>query len=791
MISKITRKSFKKSKFLLFCIVLLFALSVAVTTILTTAYPVIETSYNNFLEDSNLEDFRFYTIPGLEEEYDKQFEDEFETKFNTNIEKTYYINVKEDDTVYGVNEYNSNNKINKIKLEDGKLPTGQNEILMTPEALKVSQQKIGDKIKIEDNDYKISGTGYLPDYVYPLDITSGNFSVGDNAFVPIYMSEDGYDELIENNNFYFRGTFNNKEDDTKEKRKEMTESFYFDVPQIDENGLPQIGDDGQILTKKEKLVQFIISKDFNPQINAFKSEIRGEKTLWKVIGFIITSIAIAMVILLFNNIFTTQKREIGIQKAEGVTKKELEVNYTKYLIYILLLASVLGILIGMFFQERITSLLRLFFYFPLENVQTNIIENTIVVIIAIMLIVILLTYFISIRRNLKKEPLLLIKNIDDTKVSKMKLSFLTKKLSFVNKYKVNILIRNLPMAILLAFGVFISAFLLLLGGMLFSATTNLLNNTYNENFKYDYEVITSPEKEVKEYSNNSIISKSSIVQEISTDQELNAFNSNVTLYAYNFKENDLINIKTNEKEKPQENNIYISAVLAQRYEMEDGGKITVQNPYKVDEDIDLTITGTLDDNIHPYIYMDINNMQNLFGLDKDFANGEVGKGNKKEEYLKYDKGATYNEKLELEDTLKKTTALLMESIALILFISMTVSFITLTVIVGIIIKKNSKTISTMKVLGYDNKLISKMTISPYKWILIIVYFVSIPVYQTLINIIINRATRELDISITINIDLKAMLVGFIAIIIVYYLSLIISKRKINKIDMAQSLKVDE
>ncbi len=97
----------------------------------------------------------------------------------------------------------------------------------------------------------------------------------------------------------------------------------------------------------------------------------------------------------------------------------------------------------------------------------------------------------------------------------------------------------------------------------------------------------------------------------------------------------------------------------------------------------------------------------------------------------------------------------------------------------------------MKVLGYTNREIRTMTTSVYKWILIVVYFVSIPIFRQIIQTIIDIAFKDLDFSIKIHIGIQASLFGFVIILLVYLVAMFLSNRQIKKIKLSESLKADE
>ncbi len=791
MLNKIVRKSLLKTKVLIFAVFVLFSLAMALLVLSQTTYDDIQSSYDNYKVSSNFEDYRVYIMWGLEEKADSSWEKEFSKDFDSTIEKKEYFLSEESDRTYGVNKYNANSSINKLVLNEGTLPSKKGEIVIQPEVFKRQGYKIGDKLKIANKDFTIVGTAYMPEFTFPADVLNGNFSIGTDDYIPLYMFGDSFDEISRDVTTYYSANFNNEVKDKQEKLKEMQKEYMIEVPLIDENGNVQIGQNG-IKTTETSLIPLALDEKFNAPMMSFEKEINGEKTMTTIISVVVVIIAIMVTVVLFNSIFNSQKREMGILKAEGFTSSKLSLTFLFYLVIVLLFANIAGILLGSKFKELLIGLLANLFSFPMPSISNEVVLKGVFVFASVNILVILMVYFLAIRKNLKIKPLILIKNISVEKPQKMRFNFLTKRMSFLNKYKFNILTRNISISLLLVFGVFVSSFLLIMGGTMYKSVHDITSSTYSELFTYKYEAIYSDGIKDEVFDNNSIIKKTVTLRSLDSDYDLDDNNSNVKVYAYDYDGNEFINLSVDPNEKQLDNDkVYLSRLMAKKYDLDIGDKIGFNNPYDTDDKIEITVGGIVDDPIDNYIYMDIDKAQDLFSLDKDYANGEVGSSDKKDELLEYDKKVSYRETLDLESNLEAMTKVMMVFTILIAIVSFIISFITLSMITHSVIKKNKKTISVMKVLGYTNKEIRKMTTSAYKWILLVVYFVSIPIFRQIIQTIIDIAFKDLDFSIKIHIGLRASLFGFVIILLVYFVSMYLSDRQIKKIKLSESLKADE
>ncbi len=792
MLNKIVRKSLLKTKILIFAVFVLFSLAMSLLVLSQTTYDDIQNSYNNYKINSNFEDYRVYIMWGLEDKADSLWEKDFSKKYDSKIEKKEYFLSEEKDRTYGVNRYNPNSSINKLVLDSGSLPTKKDDVVIQPEVAKRQSYKIGDTINIAGEKLNIVGTAYMPEYIFPADVINGNFSIGTDDYVPVYMYGETFDKVSRDVTTYYSANFNNNVKDKQEKFKDMQKAYMIDVPLVDENGDVQIGADGSFKMTKLSLIPLALDSKFNAPMTSFEKEINGEKTMTTIISIVVMVIAIMVTIVLFNSIFNSQKREMGILKAEGFTTLKLSLAFLSYLVIILLLATIVGIFLGEQFKELLLGVLNSLFSFDMPNMSKEVFYKGILILFFVNVLVSFLVYILAIRKNLKIKPLILIKNISEEKTQKFKFNFITKKMNFLNKYKFNILIRNISISLLLVFGVFVSSFLLIMGGTMYKSISDVTNSTYADIFTYKYEAIYSNGVKDDVYDKYSIIKKTVTLSSVDSDFDLDSNNSNVKVYAYDFKDNDLINlVDDNTKEKLDTNKIYISRLMSKKYDLKKGNKISFNNPYDSDDKIELTIDSIVDDPIGNYIYMDINKVHELFSLDKDFANGEVGDHDNEDLLVDYDKNVSYSQTIDLENNLKSLTKVMVVFTVLIAIVSFVISFITLSMITHSVIKKNKKTISVMKVLGYTNKEIRHMITSVYKWILIIVYFVSIPIFKKIIQTIIDIALKDLDFSIKIHIGLKASLFGFVIILLVYLIAMFLSNNQIKKIKLSESLKADE
>lgn len=816
MINKIVRKSMGKKKGLLFAIIVLLVISSMFVGISHFVYDTMDNNYTQIKIDSNVEDFRIYPLPVTDDIFKQLYTDDviegLERKFSVSLELEQLASYKSDkdgDRNYTIVKYNPSDQIDKVVLEDGKLPTAKNEILIQPQAASQAGLAIGDSLKIGNVNYKISGTGYLVEYLMPADFANNVLYPDFDKFMPVMMSASGYEGLNKDSdnltfNRVYKGKFFKYKDSDNKRQKiydRMVEYKQLNIPELDDNGKPQITKTGQLVTKEVNRFLVVLDRDFNPTISSIENEIQGSKTTFTFLARLLSIITIFLATILVNSVFKAQCREIGIMKAEGVSIPKLGFGFAFYMIVVIAIGGIIGSVLSTFGAEALRNV-----YAKTFMLKDYMITNDTIMLVAsdllkIGIVMIIVIYFISIRKNLNTPTLHLVKNISSEKTPKYNIGKIFKHLNFVRKYQLNLVLRNWSKTVLLGFAVLVSSFLLLLGILMYDSVHNMMDNVYGENFKFSYVVMYSKDNIKNEDEvENGMISKTMDLVSVPRAAELETpltGKETVNFEAYDFDKSTTVNLSDTEGNRitNEYKGLIASSGFMKKYNLQIGDQITVKNPFKVDENVDVEIVAETDDFFLPYVYMPLDTFQSTFGIRSDMINGYQATGeltpaiNKQIE--KEDPAAFVYESADMEEMMGDSMQMLNIAIVIIAVLASIIAFVALYSISSVIIESNSKTISVMKVLGYSTKEIRKMTIGIYKWLVIILYILSIPLLQYSIQSAVNKAMADMDFSIPIKLNIPLSLLGLVLIFIVYMAASSLTYRKIEKIKLAESLKADE
>ena len=143
---------------------------------------------------------------------------------------------------------------------------------------------------------------------------------------------------------------------------------------------------------------------------------------------------------------------------------------------------------------------------------------------------------------------------------------------------------------------------------------------------------------------------------------------------------------------------------------------------------------------------------------------------------------------DLKDNIAKQMDRFNGSIYIVIGFASVMALIIIAVIANIVVEENKKTISLMKVMGYENKRISSIVLNIYTPFIIIAYLLSIPVMINILKVIVNALTGDIEVSIPIEADPFMSIMGLLGLLVAYYLALLMSKKVLNKIPLAVALK---
>ncbi|ACA44643.1 ABC transporter permease [Clostridium botulinum] len=735
VLSKRIKRVIKSNKGSYIGCTLLVLLSCILFSSFNIAFRNIDKNFKEFVKDYNIDSAKFMVNKPIEDI--KNIED----KFNLSLEKRYEMDYNLDDSTLRI--FSKTSKINKPYIIQGRNLKNKNEILLDPYFSKEKNINLGDKIKIQGQDFKVVGFFSIPDYIYPL--KSETDLIWDaKKFGIASMPEENMKKLKGIRTFYHTVFKENNENDFKKYIEEKYNMVSY--------------------TERDNNVRYTLVK------TKMDSSILMAITMPMVI-ILLTSTLLAIVMW---RIIKTDLKQIGTLYALGYKKSEILKHYISYPIIIGTIGGVIGTLLGIVLSKPLDTLMRNYFNIPL--IKENYSINYIILSPIIPLFFLILASFIVILKVLKMSPVNLMKGFKNKgRINKIEKNLKLYKFKFKNKFKIREITRNIGKTTILLVGITIASMLLLMGFMIKDSMDSLIKAQNNIN-QYEYNYILKTLQTQKNYAGEKYNVSSFKVQ---NDEEP------IPIYGID-KDSKLISLKDSKREKIQFNKVILTKALAEKLNINKGDRIKIYNIYN-DKEFFINIDEIADNYITKSIYIPLDKFNTMMNYEK---NSHIGLYSK--EKLDIDENLIFKveSKKETEEAFKAMIQPMKYSLTIMAIFAFIIALIVIYVVTSIIVEENKGNISMLKVLGYKKEEINSLILDTGKIPVIIGYLFSIPILKISMGELMKRVEKDTNFSIPMNISLKYTIIGFVIIYLTYEISKILSKRKVLTISMIDLMKIE-
>ncbi|MBX0358633.1 ABC transporter permease [Halobacillus sp. Nhm2S1] len=739
ILKKSVYRTLKEKKFQYAGVAVLLLLAVMLYVSLSMAITTLESRNETFSEDYKQESFHFVAGGSVTDEQLSLWEDEY----NVTLEKRKYADFEVDDSTVRV--FTTTESVNTPYIAEGRAPTSGQELAISKVYAEKHQYQIGDAITLDEREFEITGFVYLPDYIYMVEQMTDLLADAEKFGVAVVSSSS----FSVNAQTEILGWTGNG-----------------DVP------------DGfrEAVSEETSLLQFVNSEE-NPRIGFVETEIEGAKGMTTTLPLFILALSIAMVLMLMKRRMEMQRKEIGTLMALGYRKKELVRHYLGYAWVIGLVGTVGGLTAGAGLSVPLSNLYANYFNLPaLSMFDWDPFVLVIGFVIPLLLLILLTTFAIS--RTLRTEPLTLLrpKEVSNGKKSWLEKLPLLQKGGFIRRFRLRLLVRNKARSVYIFIGVMFSTVLLLFGLITFNSMDQLVETTYKEILKYDYAV----------HYQSLMTEETDEEQSPFIMNELGLVDEDVKITAYGI-ENDNAFIQLSAQGESLQSNLsegaIISAPLAAVLGVGEGDEIHLQNSLNSDT-MHVEVAAVADLYIGNNLYLPREELNDFLGFPEEAYTGTWQKQppeNSGNVYMVEDKQKAI-------DNFESTTGATRASVAGMAIFAVLIGVIVLTLLTNLIVEENSPSISLFKVMGYHDKEVSKLVLSVYTPIVLIAYFVSIPLASLSLEQTMNTLVQETGFLMPTDVAWWMVVIGFIVILLTYWLSLGLSKRKLKNVSLQEALK---
>lgn len=829
-------KGLKKKKVQMLGIIVMVLLSTGIYTCMNTAIDRLEDRYYNYLEDQNVENISYEVLLdynsdltetdlneiinqykfseeelGLIEQYREYIKvphevsnlnlvtmiqnlfqskridielkskklDKIKDKYDFTYEAQSSKTLNSGKVTMAIKPYSDAQLMNKPYLIEGRLPKNEGEITMLPSFAKSHNLKVGDKYELNGINYTIVGFTYASDYIYPLISFSVPIFDEDTNNI-IYMNESSYQNVkgLEETIFSIRYNY------------EVDRKFEFTFDEEDSSVENTI-----LKEEKDNIAMSMSTITRIGRISALQLEFATNRLFAQYFLYLLLGVSVIIILVITKKRIDDERLQIGVLKSLGYNRFSIAASYLVYPIIGSIIGGILGYLLGTAFHLPLTTIYLSFYNVPLSNFHLDL-GYLITSIIVPMLVLSILSYFIAFVM-LRKKPLQLLKEGSNLKVnffSKI-VNKITSFFPFYSRFKYALASRSLGKLFIVTITSFCTGLLVvlvLIGANLF----NSLIETSFKGMKYDYMVSlnTVSMDELNEKSDAALSAQFEVKQLLDSkgnkkelkkqEDELQIGVTGIDIETYYIEVLDKEEKKLNHLLK-DENGIIINQNLKEVYGIDLGDTIifTFNN-----QEITYKVIAISEEYMSLSAYVSRSGLSSKLGLSKSAYNMIYSNDSKYADGNESKNIAMVISFNDLKENIMKQMDRYNGSIYIVIFFAAFMAFVIIAVIANIVVEENKKTISLMKVMGYQNKTISKVVLNIYTPVIIIAYLLAIPIMISVLKFIVTSLVGDMDMVIPITLSPWMAILGLVALLVGYYIAVAISRRVLNKVPLSVALK---
>ena len=438
---------------------------------------------------------------------------------------------------------------------------------------------------------------------------------------------------------------------------------------------------------------------------------REDSTSDKATMMLMTYIVMVMIAFLFavttSNTISKEANVIGTLRAMGYSKGELIGHYIFLPMVVTVVGGIVGNVLGYTaFQKVFESVYYSNYSLPTYKMLWNMnafLETTVVP-----FVLMLLVNFVMLSKKLKISPLNFIRG--ELKESGQKrLIKLPKKMPFFSKFRLRILLQNVPSYLTLALGVFLAGTLVVFGSMygpLLDDYANIVKE--NQISKYQYVMINEAETKVSDAEKFCMTSLQT------TDKKFIA--DDVTIYGV---ENQSKYIKEN----IPAGEVLVSSAMADKFNLSIGDEVTLKEAYK-EKTYSFKVGGIYNYDAAITVFMNRTDYIEQFNEDSNYFNGYFS--NKKLNDLDDADVATVITEKDLTKVVTQMQVSMTEFVKVFKALGVVIFLLVMFILTKQIIEKNSKSVSMAKILGFSDSEIGKLYIVITSFVVVASLLVSVP-----------------------------------------------------------------
>ena len=728
-------------------------------------------AYDESFEKYNIEHGNFTLSSRIEDSTISKIEEKGKVHICENFYRDEAVDADLDGETEGTMRiYQERTDMDLVCLMEGKMPAAKDEIAIDRMYADNNSLKVGDKLQIEGKELLVTGLVALSDYSC---LFSNNSDMMFDAvkFGVAIMTEKGAEQFGTTHLEYRYSWQYEKEPVDDIQEKEMSEDFL------------------DVLVKYANVTGFI-PKYVNQAINFTGEDMGSDKAMMEVLLYILIAIMAFVFAVTTNNTITKEASVIGTLRASGYSRRELLVHYISLPVFVTILASVFGNILGYtVFKGTCADMYYGSYSLPTYETRWN--ADAFVLTTVVPVLIMLGINLVLISRKLRLSPLKFLRH--DLSTSKRKKAMRLPNLKFFNRFRLRIILQNKSSYFTLFVGIFFANVLLLFGMMMVPLLDHYQQVTVESMlapYQYILNVPEEPDEDEK-YTVLGMIQKL-LTPSLETDTEsAEKFCMESMKNVVPGKEGESITVygisddSAYVSEEMPKDGVLISDGYSEKYKVKAGDTILLKEAYGKQE-YELTVKGIFQYPGALSVFMSMGEFREIFGKSDDYFNGYFTK----EEITDLDEDLIAT--TITEDDLTKISRQLDVSMGnmfqLINVFAIVLFALLIYLLTKLIIEKNATAISMVKILGYEDKEIRSLYLTSTTWVVILSILLSLILSTWTIHGIYGYLMESFSGWLTLYLEPVVYPEMFAMGMGAYILVAILQFRRIRKIPMDIALK---
>ena len=711
-------------------------------------------TYNKSFDKYNIENGNFELYPKADDKLIDRLEEENVTIYeNFYKEETVKVHNNEklsEDDQSVIRFYINRKDIDKVDVMEGRLAEDINEIAIDRMYAVNNNIKVGDTINAGGRILKVTGYVALSDYSCLFSDNSDTMfdSVKFGVGVVSESCFEAYDDT--HIHYVYSWKYDNEPADDIEE-KEMADDFM------------------KVISNNAILTNYIPGY-LNQAIHFTGDDIGSDRAMMIVLLYVVIVIMAFVFAVTTNNTIFKEANVIGTLRASGYTRGELLAHYILLPIIVTIIGALVGNILGYtvfknIFVNTYYESYSLTTYTTLWNAEAFLLTTIVPFVIMVVINVLIIGY------RLRLSPLKFLRK--DLAVRKKKKALRLPGFKFFNRFRLRIIIQNMPNYITIFIGILFANILLIFGLMMSPLLAHYQNEIQDKLIAQHQYVLKVPVEvdndEAEKYCAKTL---STIDGRLKSEDVLIYGAANNSRY---------IDINSNEL-KPGE--VYVSNGYAEKFRINKGDKITLKEKYE-DKEYTFTVKGMYDYPSSFAIFMSDDYFKDIFDKAEDYYSGYLSS-----EKLDIDEKYVATE-ITLDDLTKVSRQLdrsMGTSFELVKIFAVVLFAVLMFLLTKLIVEKNSTSISMVKILGYSNREISRLYVTSTTIVVVISVIINIMLSVVIMNWLFRVFMEQMSGWISCYYAPYVFVLMFVLNVGVYALISVFMMYKIKKIPMDEALK---